>query len=264
MHPGDMIAGRIRDGSHVMLVASAHWDDERKRFRVRRPPGNVSSIAIDSGGFTAAQRWGRYPWTVEQYADFIREEVRSVPLDFCASMDYACERGVDRSALTTNRERIEATVHNELACREAAPSLPWLPVLQGNTFEERTYGLELRYELDLLPRDYAGIGSICGRSPREAGRVVQFYQRRLPGIVYHGFGMHVQALDDDRVFWSMRSWDSYAWNWGRGQKDLARPAEYLYRDGETWTTYTRRLAELYWQNTVLPRLQAPRQRTLFV
>jgi len=246
-----------------MLVASAHWDDDRARFRIVRPPrDSAATISIDSGGFTAAKRWGRYPWTVEQYADFIHQESRDLPLDFCAIMDYACEREVDRGIYPTNRERIEATISNEIACRCACRDLPWLPVLQGNTLEERALDLDIRARDGLLPLHYAGIGSICGRTPSEAQAVIRFYGERLPGITYHAFGLHVQALDHDPTFWLIRSWDSYGWTWGRGQKDVDRPAECIRLPGERYTVYTRRLAEYYWLNTIAPRLQAPRQMVL--
>ena len=89
-HPGDMLRGRLIKGCCMMAVASAHWDNERKRFKINRPPADhVTSICIDSGGFTAAKRWGKYPWSVQQYADFIQEMSRDVSLDFCAIMDYA-------------------------------------------------------------------------------------------------------------------------------------------------------------------------------
>ena len=263
VHPGDLIRGRLLDGCHIMLVASAHWDDDRARFRIRRPPADhIASIAIDSGGFTAARRWGRYPWTAKQYADFVREESRDVPLDFCATMDYACEREVNRGIYPTNRERIEATISNEIACREADPGLPWLPVLQGNTQDERRLDLVLRSKEGLLPTDYAGIGSICSRNPKEGRSVIRFYGSQLPGVTYHGFGLHVQALDDPRAFWLIRSWDSYGWNWGRGQKDLDRPEVCLRRPDETYSVYTHRLAEFYWHNTILPRLHSHRQMVM--
>lgn len=264
VHPSDLMRGRLPEGVHVMLVAAAHWDDERGRFRVRRPPADhVASMCVDSGGFTAARRWGKYPWSVAQYTDFIREVCRDTPLDFCAIMDYACEPGVDRSILDTNLARIRATIANEIACRETAPELPWLPVLQGDSLEERTFDLSQRRAAGLLPTDYAGIGSVCGRGVSGARRVVKFYADRLPGVRFHGFGMHVQALDDPAVAAVMRSWDSYSWNWGKGRKGVDRPPEYLRRPSESFTEHTRRLAKLYWRNTVRPRLSRPRQLGLW-
>jgi hypothetical protein len=265
LHPGDMLRARIIPGSYIMLVAAAHWDNARQRFKVRRPPiDHVASMCIDSGGFTAARRWGKYPWTVEQYVDFIRAVSRDIKLDFCSILDYACEPSVNRSAYQTNIERIEATIENEIACRKAAPDLPWLPILQGDSLEERQYDLDRRRELGLLPTDYAGIGSVCGRGAGGAAQVVKFYADRLPGVQYHGFGMHIQALDDDTVYAALRSWDSYSWTWGRGQTEIDRPPEYYWRKGEeSYSTYTRRMAELYWKNTIQPRLIRARQITLW-
>lgn len=263
VHPGDMIAGRILDGASIMLVASAHWNVERGRFKVRRPPSNVGSICVDSGGFTAARKWGCYPWTTAQYAAFIRAVSRDVPLDFCAIMDYACEPSVNRSTYRTNRERIKATIRNEAACYEADPDLPWLPVLQGDTLEERALDLKLRTRLGLLPTDYAGIGSVCGRGAIAAREVVKFYHDQLHGVRFHAFGMHVRALDDDAVYGAVRSWDSYGWSWGRGQSKFDLPAECYHREGESWTTYAHRMAHFYWQNTVKPRLTASRQEVLW-
>lgn len=263
-HPSDLTRLRLLEGCHIMIVATAFWDDKRRRFKIHRPPADhVATISIDGGGFTAAKRWGRYPWTPAQYADWIQEESDSVTLDFCAILDYACERGVDRSTYRTNRDRIKATIRNEIACREAAPDLPWLPVLQGNTLEERDLDLRMRRRIGMLPADYAGIGSVCGRTPSEAGSVVKFYADRLPGLRFHGFGLHIQALDDDAVFGALRSWDSYSWNWGRGLKDIDRPAEYFHREGETWSQYSHRLAWLYWQNTIRPRLRRVRNLVLW-
>ncbi len=262
-HPGDMLRNRLLPGCSMMAVASAHWDNERGRFRINRPPADhMSSLCIDSGGFTAAKRWGKYPWSAQQYADFIQEMSRDVTLDFCAIMDYACEPSVNRSTYATNIERIEATIRNESACREAAPALPWLPVLQGDSLEERAYDIAARRRAGMLPDDYAGIGSVCGRGVSGAVKTTLFYRDNLPGVKYHAFGLHIQALDNDQVFDTIRSWDSYSWSWGKGQKGVDRPQIYLKRPGETYTKHARRLAELYWTNTIEPRLTRHRQGVL--
>lgn len=262
-HPRDLARARLLSGVHVMLVASAHWDDDRKRFAVRRPPPDVvGGMCVDSGGFTAARRYGRYPWPPAQYADFIRAVSRDVPLAFAAIMDYACERGVDRSVLATNQARIDATIANEIACRAADPDLPWLPVLQGNTLDERAYDIERRRAIGLLPSDYAGIGSVCGRGARAARQVVRFYDSVLPGVKLHGFGMHIGALDDPVVMGALRSWDSYSWTWARGARKERAP-EYLKQADENYSAYARRLAALYLDRTVAPRLRRPRTLPLW-
>lgn len=263
-HPGDMYRARILPGANIMTVAAAHWDDNRARFKIRRPPADmIGKLAIDSGGFTAAKRWGRYPWTPAQYASFIHEMSRDVPVEWAAVMDYACEPGVNREILSTNLKRIEATIENERACRNAAPDLPWLPVLQGDALAERLYDLKLREKAGLLPGPMAGIGSICGRGIISARETILFYLSHLgPETKYHAFGLHVQALDCLQTRSIIASWDSYSWNWGRGQKDLDRPAEYLRRDEETRSDYVLRLARLYYENTIKPRLETPSQMLL--
>lgn len=245
-----------------MLVAAAHWDDDRKRFKVNRPPADhVGGMCVDSGGFTAARRWGRYPWTSEQYADFVRASSRDVPLAFCAILDYACEPNVNRSILETNQQRIDATIANEVDCRKTAPELPWLPVLQGDNLAERAYDLARRRELGLLPENYAGIGSVCGRGAVAARRVIRFYADQLFGVCYHAFGMHIGALDDKIVPGALKSWDSYSWTWARGARQM-RSMEYVKQDGESYSAYARRLAGLYLDNTIEPRLKRPLQHTL--
>jgi hypothetical protein len=263
-HPGDLSRSRLLPGCHILLVAAAHWDGRRQRLHVRRPPtDHVASLAVDSGGFTAARRWGRYPWSPQQYADFVQDVSRDVPLDWCASMDYACEPAVDRSPLGTNHTRIEATLQLEPACRQVAPHLPWLPVLQGDTLAERAYDLARRQQEGLVPPRLAGVGSLCGRGACQAIQTLGFYRIHLPGVRFHGFGLHVQALDDDTTFAALASWDSYGWTWGKGQKGVDRPPAYLRQPGETCTQFTQRLAALYWQHTVAPRLTRPLQRTLW-
>jgi hypothetical protein len=263
IHPSDASRRRLLPGCHVLLVAAAHWDTHRQRFRLRRPPADqVASLAVDSGGFTAARRWGQYPWSPRQYADFVHAVSRDVPLDWCATMDYACEPAVDRSTLATNQARIDATLANEQACLEADPTLPWLPVLQGDTLAERAYDLAQRRRLGLLPTTLAGVGSVCGRGAAGAIRVVRWYATQLPGVQYHAFGLDVRALDADDVAEVVQSWDSYAWNWPKGRRGKGLASASLRQVDETYTQYVRRLAGLYWTQTIGPRLVRPRQLRL--
>jgi hypothetical protein len=255
-HPGDLMRSRLPEGMHVMLVASAHWDPRQKRLRVRRPPpDHCASLAIDSGGYTAARRWSTYPWSPTQYADWAQESALGLPLDWLACMDYACETGVDRQTLATNRERIRATHDLEDLCRAAAPHLPWLPVLQGDSLEERHFDLAHRALRGLTPTRLAGIGSICGRGCTSARTTLRYLRDQLPGVRFHGFGLHVQALDAPDVHATVNSWDSYAWTWPRGAV-AQRPAHLLQAAGETRSSFQARIAAEYFRATIEPRLAA--------
>jgi hypothetical protein len=244
----------------VLIVASAFWDADRGRFRICRPPADhIAGLAIDSGGFTAARKWGRYPWTHQQYIDWIRAESRDVPLDWCAVMDYACERDVDRGIYATNRDRIKATIRNDRALRALAPDLPWLSVLQGNTLEESALDLALRRRIGLL-FPYMGIGSICRRVGSEAAAVLAWYGPRLPATRYHAFGLDIRTFDArDAAYFLCASWDSYSWTWARGARTMDRPRDLLQRPNEGRSAYTRRLAEFYRYLVIAPRLARPRQ-----
>lgn len=264
VHPGDMDRARIPAGATILAVASGFWDHARRRFKIRRPPADhIAALAIDSGGFTMAAKYGAYPWAMEQYINFIRELSRDVPLTFCACMDYACERDVNRGIYATNRDRIKATIYNEIALRAMAPDLPWLGVLQGNTIEERALDVALRRRIGLLA-EYMGIGSICRRSPVEAANVICYYGEQLPGTRYHAFGLSIRTLDTPqapRVYHLLRSWDSYTWSWNRGR--VAGVAPHLVRRaGETYTEHTRRLAGDYQDRVINRRFDRPRQLIL--
>jgi hypothetical protein len=258
-HPGDYVRGRLIKGSHIMMVASAHWDNRRKRFKVDRPPADyVSSIAIDSGGFNAAKKWGEYPWTVEQYVEFIHKTSENVKLDFCAILDYACEPSVNREIMSSNIERIDRTIENDMTCREQDNSLPWLSVMQGDSYTERGYDIEQRRGLGVLPEDYVGIGSVCKRKPSLAKEIIKFYADRLPGVAQHAFGIDIRALDDDDVWRAIGSWDSYSWAFGAGMYKVGNPGMRREPD-EDRGTHGLRLAKAYWEKTVLPRMNKERE-----
>jgi len=240
VHPSDLTVKRLLAGESVMLVASSCWDG--RRLRVRRPPaGHLRSVCLDSGGFTAARKWGRYPWTVAQYAEWARRVAGDYPLDFAAVMDYACERGVRREVYQTNAERIAATVENALRCLEE-PGVPWLPVVQGWTLDEYADCVD-RYRARGVALDYAGLGTMCGRKDADAARVLVSLGEVAPDSRWHVFGMGLRVLADDGAFGLVRSWDSYAWNWPTGARgDACRLGR---RAGESWSGYCLRLAEDY-------------------
>lgn len=240
VHPSDLTVKRLVPRASVMLVASSCWKNGRLAVR-RPPPGHLHSVCLDSGGFTAARRWGEYPWTVRQYAEWARQTAGDYPLDFVAVMDYACERGVSREVYATNAQRIAATVESAARCLEE-PGLPWLPVVQGWTPQEYAACVDL-YRRRGVALDYAGLGTMCGRKASDAVGVLLGLRADFPGTRYHVFGMGLRVLADDGAASVVRSWDSYAWNWGTGSKgDACR----IQRDpGESWSAYCRRLGEDY-------------------
>jgi hypothetical protein len=56
VHPVDTRGSHLLPGGHVMVVASAHWNDRSKRFTIHRQPSDIGGLAVDCGGSTAARR----------------------------------------------------------------------------------------------------------------------------------------------------------------------------------------------------------------
>lgn len=214
LSPSDLSRQRLLPGAHGMLVASSLWRPKTARLGYRQPPfGVLASLVLDSGGFNAARKWGQYPWSVDAYATLAQRYADGpCPLAWVAVMDYACEHGVDREQLATNQQRIAATVDNARRCREQAPTLPWLPVIQGWTLDEYAQSIDL-YTQAGFPLAYAGLGTMCGRPVREACAILRALAEHYPHQRYHVFGMHLGVLDDHDAAAVVESWDSYAWDW---------------------------------------------------
>src|SRR6266508_2160990 len=130
---------------------------------------------------------------------------RDVPVQFATVMDYVCIPSNGKKS-EININRIKATIQNEIALRELAPDIPWLPILQGDNFEERSEDLELRRALNLLPIEYAGIGSLVGRGIQAAIDTVQSYATESPRVKFHGFGKPIRPLPDPVVSAATNSW----------------------------------------------------------
>lgn len=132
-----------------------------------------------------------------------------MPIQWAACLDYACIPSNGKKS-EINIDRIKTTIQNEIALRKLEPDIPWLPILQGDNFEERLEDLELRRAINLLPTEYAGIGSLVGRGIQAAIETVRFYADQLPGVKFHGFGIPIKALNDPVVFATTKSWDTYS------------------------------------------------------
>lgn len=243
--PQDFTRQRLVPGSHAMLVASALWTG--KQLGYRTPPDCLASLVLDSGGFQAARKWGAYPWDAAQYAHWgQRYQASGVPLTWLAILDFACEHGVNRAQHATNAQRIQATLTNAARCRDAAPDLPWLPVVQGYTLDEYGQCIE-GYQREGWDLRYCGLGTMCGRPVRQARSILRGLRQHYPTLVYHVFGMHLGVLDDAVAARGVHSWDSYAWDWvpngAAGRAAWRRRQRYL--PGWTYSREVRARAEAY-------------------
>jgi hypothetical protein len=152
----------LPDGLNVMYSAAGFWDPAAGAWRRRNRFFPWAGLRwLDSGGFTALNRWGDFPWTTPAYACLIA----LLRPHWWASEDYPCEPDISRRAqLHTNQDRIKATVARARAADELAPQVPGtlVPVIQGYELDEYRHCLDL-YATAGLIRPYMAVGSVCRR-----------------------------------------------------------------------------------------------------
>ncbi|MPY63491.1 deazapurine DNA modification protein DpdA family protein [Streptomyces spongiae] len=240
-----------------LFLKSEHFANAVKLDPARGP------YAVDSGGFSELQRYGRWTRTPRQYIEDLRRIWECVgPYDWAAPQDWMCEdliiHGGKAGPLTfvgthlSVREHQRRTVANFLELRSLAPDLRIAPVLQGRTVPDYEHCLKL-YEkagIDLRREPTVGLGSVCRlQSTREGAAIVTAMAAH--GLKLHGFGFKILGLE--RVGHLLTSADSAAWSYharkrpplpGHPHKNCANCLEYALR----WRTRV---------ETALPAWQQP-------
>lgn len=170
--------------------------------------------ALDSGGFTELNLFGRWVETADNYVRCVRRYVVEIGrLLWAAPQDWMCEPFVLAKTGLTVQQHQRRTVSNFLLLRELAPDLPFIPVLQGWSASDYIEHLELyeRAGIDLRAEPVVGMGTFCRRaSARSLVRLVNHLHRS--GIRMHGFGLKTDGL---ALYGSkLVSSDSLAWSAG--------------------------------------------------
>jgi hypothetical protein len=196
---------------NIMISAGASWLDGKwhdyKDLHMQR-------CFVDSGGFSFFRKYGKYPFTLEQYVDWIGYLQDDYPIYLVSVLDYPCEGTTNRTTLKTNEERIIQTVSNAIECIDYEDSLPWMPVIQGYTLEEYLHCIDL-YEQAGIDLGYIAVGSICARKGNSLtirNLLTKIYERTHAKL--HAFGLSLNYLRDPQIANILYSSDSSAWNWG--------------------------------------------------
>lgn len=197
-------------------------DSRTGRYR-KAFPRAVGRYAVDSGGFTEVQKFGRWMTSAAEYADFLarlREETG--PYDFASPRDWMCEPAVIAGGSfaggwfhgtgTTLGWHQRQTVRDFLDLRARAPQAKIIPVLQG--WERADYLRCARMYrtagVDLGRESVVGIGSVCRR--QHMGEAADIIAALLDDGVrnLHGFGFKIIGL---RNCWDqLTTADSMAWS----------------------------------------------------
>lgn len=202
----------LRRARRPLLLSRHRFFGDDGSLRRRTLPRAAVRHALDSGGFNALRKHGRYLVSARQYAaEACRVAEECGSLDWCAAMDWVCEPFVRARTGRSVRYHQLRTVESLLELRSIAPGLPWVPVVQG--WEEREYlecvALYLRNGVDLRAEPLVGVGSVCSRKGMgEAARIVRSLAEL--DLRLHVFGYSRRGLPD--VLHYCASADSAAWS----------------------------------------------------
>jgi hypothetical protein len=201
----------------------------------RTMPTAAGPWALDSGGFTELQKYGR--WTVDpsEYVARVRRYRNEIGgLAWAAPQDWMCEPIVIAGGVAPGgvvfagtklsvEEHQRRTVANYLELAELAPDLNVIPVLQGYHEAEYHECVDRYAEagVDLRHVPLVGLGSVCRRqATHEAHRIILGLRSR--GVTrLHGFGVKTVGLREYGHL--LTSADSLAWSYGARKRKVRLP-----------------------------------------
>lgn len=176
-------------------------------------PRAAARWALDSGGFTELNAFGRWMRSPAQYATEAKRFADDVGrLDWAAVQDWMVEPSVLKKTGLNVREHQRRTIENYEDLLSLSPEFPWAPVLQGWTADDylrhRDDYIDRGHALTLLP--IVGIGSVCRR--QQMAEITQVIARfHSDGIKLHAFGFKATGLKTGGSA-RLASSDSMAWS----------------------------------------------------
>lgn len=195
----------------------------RRIYARRRLPRATAGWALDSGGFTELDTYGR--WTLGE-DDYVREVERYRDevglLEWVAPQDWMCEPFMLEKTGLDVAEHQRRTVASFVSLRARLGELV-VPVLQGYALDDyrRCADLYAAAGVDLAGEALVGLGSVCRRQDMAvAGTIVRALAD--DGLALHGFGVKatgVRSYGD-----ALASSDSMAWSYN-GRKNPGRCPE---------------------------------------
>lgn len=182
--------------------------------RRRQLPRAQTTWALDSGGFTQITNHGAYTTTPQQYAQDVGRYAQEIgQLQWAAIQDWMCEpAALTRSGLSI-RQHQQRTTDSYHALRDAAPELPWIPVIQGYALPDYQRHAD-HYATagdDLSKLPLVGLGSICRRQDTaEVGIIIRTLAAGRFGLHLHAFGLKLKGARNNATW--LTSTDSLAWS----------------------------------------------------
>jgi hypothetical protein len=216
------------------------------RFRVPKLRTTPKEIFLDSGGFAFFTKWDKYPFSFEEYLNFINDFCFAYPqTKYVSVMDYPCEPQINRKQLSTNKQRIHETIQNAKYLLNQKIPAQWVSVIQGHELHEYFYCMEQMFKENLFT-PLTAIGSICTR--KQCGQIfniVNAVRKYNPKINIHAFGLELPALYDRNIWDILYSCDSGAWKFGSNpENDNWKPTS-LEEKNKNFGIYLKKVNRLF-------------------
>jgi hypothetical protein len=177
-----------KTGVPVMIVAS-NFLTPAGRLRIRPVPEQCRPLFADCGGFYFALKGKDYPFTYDQYLDWLY----AMKPDYAATWDYPCEVEIaaDDAAVLSRQER---TIEHARALLAHHVPWTWVPVVQGRTVAQYVRHARM-YTAAGLVQPSMGIGSLCRRTRvAEITGIIAALHQELPATRFHLFGVKAQTF----------------------------------------------------------------------
>lgn len=177
----------------------------------------LCNFAIDSGGFSELNLYGKWKTEPNKYIEEINIWNSTGKLDFAATQDWMCEPYILKKTGLSVVEHQRRTIDSYAHLLSKSPSINWLPVIQGFTLEEYISHIKM-YEIFGLPINnlYVGVGSVCRRQSIRGkdgidGIIPLFKTLKDMGCKIHAFGLKKSGIPllNNYVY----SADSLAWSY---------------------------------------------------
>ena len=180
---------------------------------------------MDSGAFSVILKYGKYPFTPEEYASGIEKWHP----DIAWTMDYPCEPSVQKKGHYDPVSAQEMTIDNQIKLLDLNANTQM--VVQGWTVSDYLENLDGIKDQGLLT-EHLGIGSVCRRGQnRKIARIVRAIHNNVPSWVkLHGFGIKVSVLKDTDARFYLHSVDGQSWGYEMRYGDWLKGKF----NGKTW------------------------------
>lgn len=183
-------------------------NERLSRLKTFKPVLAGQEWVLDSGGFSHLRTHGRWMLPAREYAAQVRRYADEIGgLTWAATQDWMCEdfviNGGTFGGMTfvgtglTKREHQHRSVGSYLDLMAIDSTLPWVPIVQGDTLADYFYCWDLyeRAGIDLTQQPIVGLGSVCRR--QHTAEITELVRELAAlGAPLHGFGVKTLGLNE--------------------------------------------------------------------